>query len=249
MSFAQPSGGGGLFSNVNQQKPGTGLFSTNNTTQPGMGASQPGPFSQVQNQTQNKPGGLFSGQTMNTGMTNPGMGNQGMTNPGMTNQGLGNPGMTNLGMTNTGMTNNTMLGNNQNMMKPNTMGNPYGQQQGGGPGLFANTGFASGMMMSPQNELECVLDSYKKSYQENSMESRFQVPTYQYCSEMVHAAQQNQNNQICSNDPRYQYLWANSHKHNPNPQQYATTLLTGIDLVGKRQENFKLSLDGFTKDV
>jgi len=66
---------------------------------------------------------------------------------------------------------------------------------------------------------------------------------------MVHAAQQNQNNQICSNDPRYQYLWANSHKHNPNPQQYATTLLTGIDLVGKRQENFKLSLDGFTKDV
>merc|ERR1712166_1176955 len=117
-----------------------------------MGASQPGPFSQVQNQPQNKPGGLFSGQTMNTGMTNPGMGNQGMTNPGMTNQGLGNPGMTNLGMTNAGMTNNTMLGNNQNMMKPNTMGNPYGQQQGGGPGLFANTGFASEMMMSPQNE-------------------------------------------------------------------------------------------------
>lgn len=151
----QPSG---LFGNANQgQKPAQSMFPNNNLMSTPMGTGGGGLFSNISNPNATKP--VF-GQNPGQGM-NPA---QGGMQPAGINPGLG-------GMQNTGMMMQQGAGSNmgQQRQQPTYAMNPSGGQGG----FVGFQGFASGTQMNPHNELEAVLDCYKKSYQEQSLDSRF----------------------------------------------------------------------------
>ena len=122
--------------------------------------------------------------------------------------------------------------NNNNMMNNNNM-NQWNQQ-------------------NEQNaifELQRVLRSFEDAYNEKCLNNRFKIPAYRYIGDMVQTAHQNQTQQMQNNSPDYQYLWHESHKHNPNPQQYSTTLITGLDAIEGRQIDTKKVQEEFKAHI
>lgn len=77
-------------------------------------------------------------------------------------------------------------------------------------------------LMSFDNELQVLLQSYHDAFSENNSKTRFIFPTYQYIGNTINTLSFNQTQQMLLDCPNYQYRWNECHKLNENPQTFAT---------------------------